>query len=116
MALLACVGVDEEGFRKVLAIEVASSEKGAAYASLLRGLLDRGLCGVCLVISDDHEGIKIAVAGELPGGDPVELAAVLFATTHGAVELTLAGHVEEGKGLGDPAKLVHALLAQLRRD
>jgi AcrR family transcriptional regulator len=55
-------------------------------------------------------------ADELPGGDPVELAAVLFATTHGAVELTLAGHAEEGKGLGDPAKLVHALLAQLRRD
>jgi len=55
-------------------------------------------------------------AGELPGEDPVELAAVLFATTHGAVELTLAGHAEEGKGLGDPAKLVHALLAQLRRD
>ena len=67
MALLACVGVDEEGFREVLAIEVAGSEKGAAYASLLRGLLDRGLRGVKLVVSDDHEGIKTAVAGELPG-------------------------------------------------
>jgi putative transposase len=67
MALLACVGVDEEGFREVLAIEVAGSEKGAAYASLLRGLVDRGLKGVKLVISDDHEGIKVAVAGELPG-------------------------------------------------
>ncbi len=67
MALLSCVGVDEEGFREVLAVEVAGSEKGAAYASLLRGLLDRGLWGVRLVISDDHEGIKAAVAGELPG-------------------------------------------------
>ena len=67
MALLACVGVDEEGFREVLAVEVAGSEKGAAYASLLRGLLDRGLKGVNLVVSDDHEGIKTAVAGELPG-------------------------------------------------
>jgi putative transposase len=64
---LACVGVDEEGFREVLAVEVAGSEKGAAYASLLRGLLDRGLSGVRLVVSDDHEGIKAAVAGELPG-------------------------------------------------
>jgi putative transposase len=36
MALLACVGVDEEGFREVLAVEVAGSEKGAAYTSLLR--------------------------------------------------------------------------------
>jgi len=66
MALLACVGVDEEGFREVLAVEVAGSEKGAAYASLLRGLIDRGLKGVKLVVSDDHEGIKAAVAGELP--------------------------------------------------
>ncbi len=69
MALLACVGVDEEGFREVLAVEVAGSEKGAAYASLLRGLLDRGLKGVRLVVSDDHEGIKAAVAGELAGVD-----------------------------------------------
>jgi putative transposase len=67
MALLACVGVDEEGFREVLAVEVAGSEKGAAYASLLRGLIDRGLSGVRLVVSDDHEGIKTAVFGELPG-------------------------------------------------
>ena len=67
MALLACVGVNEEGFREVLAVEVAGSEKGAAYASLVRGLLDRGISGVRLVVSDDHEGIKMAVAGELPG-------------------------------------------------
>jgi putative transposase len=69
MALLACVGVDEEGFREVLAVEVAGSEKGAAYASLLQGLIDRGLKGVRLVVSDDHEGIKAAVAGELPGAE-----------------------------------------------
>jgi AcrR family transcriptional regulator len=55
-------------------------------------------------------------AGELPGGDPVELAAILFATTHGAVELTLSGHAEEEKGLGDPTRLVRALLARLRRN
>jgi putative transposase len=67
MALLACVGVDEEGFREVLAVEVAGTEKGAAYASLLRDLIDRGLHGVRLVVSDDHEGIKAAVFGELPG-------------------------------------------------
>jgi transposase-like protein len=41
LALLACVRVDEEGFREVLTIEVAASEKGAAYASLVRGLIDR---------------------------------------------------------------------------
>jgi transposase-like protein len=68
MALLVCVvGVEEEGFREVLAVEVAATEKGVAYASLLRGLIDRGLSGVRLVVSDDHEGIKAAVSGEMPG-------------------------------------------------
>jgi len=61
IALLACVGADEEGLREVLAVEVSGSEKGAAYASLLRGLLDGGPNGVRLVLSDDHEGIKAAV-------------------------------------------------------
>ncbi len=69
MALLACVGVDEKGFREVLAVEVAGTEKGTAYASLLRGLVDRGLHGVRLVVSDDHESIKAAVFGELPGAE-----------------------------------------------
>ena len=59
--------MDEEGFREVLAVELAGSEKGAAYAFLLRGLVDRGLRGVRLVVSDDYEGIKAAVSGELPG-------------------------------------------------
>jgi putative transposase len=63
MALLVCVGVEQEGYREVLAVEVAGSQKGAAYASLLRGLLERGLHGVRLVVSDEHEGIKAAVAG-----------------------------------------------------
>jgi transposase-like protein len=65
MALLACVGVDEEGslgkWEVFLAVEVAGTQKGAAYASLLRGLIDRGLKAVELVISDDHERIKAAV-------------------------------------------------------
>ena len=46
-----------EGHREVLAVEVAGGEKGAAYASLPRGLTDRGLSGGRLVTSDDHEGI-----------------------------------------------------------
>nr|WP_219975835.1 transposase [Rubrobacter xylanophilus] len=42
--------------------------ESAAYTSLVRGLIDRGLRGVRLVISDDHEGIKAAVFGELLPG------------------------------------------------
>ena len=50
--------------------------------------------------------------GKLPGGDPVELAALVYATAHGAVDLALAGHAEE-KGLNDPLALVRSLMAHL---
>lgn len=33
-------------------------------------------------------------AGKLPGGDPVKLAALLYASAHGAVDLALAGNEE----------------------
>lgn len=66
-----------------------------------------------------YEGLVLAVAdcqeaGELPAGDPVELAALMYATSHGAVDLALSGHAEEEKGLGDPVGLVRRLLAHLR--
>ncbi len=67
MALSAGTGVNGYGYRKVLAVEAIVSEKSAAYVSLLRGLLDRGLRGVRLSISDDYEGVRAAVAGALPG-------------------------------------------------
>jgi AcrR family transcriptional regulator len=53
-------------------------------------------------------------ASELPAGDPVELAALMYATSHGAVDLALSGHAEEEKGLDDPARIVRSLLARLR--
>jgi transposase-like protein len=66
LALLAAIGVDEDGYRDVLAIEGAGGEKLEAYRNLLKGLIERGLHGVQLVISDDHESIKGAVGAELP--------------------------------------------------
>lgn len=67
VALLAAVGVDAEGHRELLALEVAPAERADAWQALLQGLVDRGLKGVKLVISDDHEAIKAAVDAELPG-------------------------------------------------
>ncbi|WP_207957044.1 TetR/AcrR family transcriptional regulator [Rubrobacter tropicus] len=65
-----------------------------------------------------HERFVRAVAdcqeaGLLPGEDPVELAALVYATAHGAVDLTLSGHTEKAKGLGDPLALTRRLLAYL---
>ena len=66
VALLVAVGVSEEGYREVLAVEVAPSERADGYRSFLQGLIERGLRGVRLVTSDDHEVIKQAVEVELP--------------------------------------------------
>jgi putative transposase len=63
MVPLACVGVDEEGFREVLAVEVCRQEEGSCLRLFVAG--PQGC--VQLVVSDDHEGIMAAVAGELPG-------------------------------------------------
>jgi transposase-like protein len=67
LALLVAVGVNEQGYREVLAVEAAGGERKEAYRNLLKGLIERGLRGVELVISDDHESIKQAVRSELLG-------------------------------------------------
>lgn len=67
VALLVAVGVTDEGFREVLAVEAAVGERTETWRGLLQGLVERGLRGVRLVISDDHESIKSAVKVELPG-------------------------------------------------
>jgi transposase-like protein len=53
--------------REILAVEVADTESEAAYHELFRSLKSRGLKGVELVISDDHEGLKAAVARHFQG-------------------------------------------------
>lgn len=66
VALLVAIGVSEEGYREVLSVEVAPGERTEGYRSFLKGLVERGLRGVRLVTSDDHEAIKEAVKVELP--------------------------------------------------
>src|SRR5579883_2596666 len=60
-------GVNANGYREILGVEVFTAEDGAAWTSFLRGLVARGLSGVRLVISDSHEGLKQAIAAVLPG-------------------------------------------------
>jgi AcrR family transcriptional regulator len=52
-------------------------------------------------------------AEQLVGGDATDIAALLYATAHGGVDLTLTGHVEAAKGLGDPVQLIRMLLTRL---
>ena len=56
------------GERRVLGLELAAgNDEGNAWAVFVRGLLERGLAGVRLVVSDAHRGIVEAVHGQLLG-------------------------------------------------
>jgi putative transposase len=61
------VGVNRDGFRESLGLDVVTSEDGAAWLAYMRGLVARGLAGVKLVSSDAHPGLVDAIAATLPG-------------------------------------------------
>ncbi len=54
-------GINEEGYRDLLAVEVVNTENVSNWGDLFSRLLDRGLHGVRLVISDNHKGLKQAI-------------------------------------------------------
>jgi putative transposase len=62
MGVLIAMGVNAEGKRTILSVEVADTENAGTWSDLFRRLRERGLTGVKLVTSDDHKGIKAAVA------------------------------------------------------
>ena len=61
VAVIIAVGVNADGRREVLGMEIGTSEAEPIWTEFLRKLTRRGLRGVKLVISDAHEGIKAAV-------------------------------------------------------
>lgn len=67
VAGLVAVGVNEDGRREVLGLEVVTGEDGAGWLAFLRGLKARGLKGVELVISDAHQGLRDAISSTLRG-------------------------------------------------
>jgi putative transposase len=62
VAVIVAVGVNDDGRREVLGMDVGPSEAETFWTDFLRKLARRGLRGVKLVISDAHEGIKASVA------------------------------------------------------
>jgi putative transposase len=66
-AVVMAIGVRETGERALLGFAVGASEDGAFWLSFLRSLVQRGLQGVQLVISDSHEGLKAALSQVLAG-------------------------------------------------
>lgn len=65
-AVLIAVGIDWEGRRQVLAVEMAGRESRSAWKDFLVKLKNRGLRGVEFVVSDDHAGLVAAIGEVIP--------------------------------------------------
>ena len=59
--------VRDDGFRELVAVDVAATESEATYQELFRSLKARGLSGVQLVTSDDHRGLRRAIERHFQG-------------------------------------------------
>jgi putative transposase len=65
-AVLVAIGIDWEGRRRILGVELAGRESTTSWRDFLIGLKARGLAGVRMAITDDHPGLKRALAEVLP--------------------------------------------------
>jgi putative transposase len=64
---LVATGVNTDGHREILGLQVTSAEDGAGWLAFFRDLTARGLTGVQLVTSDAHAGLVTAIGATLPG-------------------------------------------------
>ena len=60
-AVLIAIGIDWDGRRQVLAVELANRESRSSWRDFLLGLKARGLHGVEFVVADDHAGLRAAL-------------------------------------------------------
>jgi putative transposase len=67
LAVLVAIGISESGHRQVLGVEVAHRETRTSWGEFVGRLIERGLCGVELVVSDAHAGLQDARKRHLPG-------------------------------------------------
>ena len=75
-ALVLAYAVHQSGYREVIGLDVGEAETEAFWRSFLRSLVERGLAGVQLVVSDAHAGLKKAIAQVL--GCPWQRCSVHF--------------------------------------
>jgi transposase-like protein len=65
-AVLIAIGIDWDGRRQVLGVDLANRESRSSWRDFLLGLRERGLTGVEFVVADDHAGLKAAIREVLP--------------------------------------------------
>ena len=67
VAVLVATGVNADGYREILGLQVNSTEDGAGWLTFWRDLVARGLTGVKLVTSDAHAGLVAAIGATVGG-------------------------------------------------
>ena len=60
-AILTIYGINQDGYREILAVESVNTENETTWSNIFKKLFDRGLRGVLLVVSDDHKGLVKAI-------------------------------------------------------
>lgn len=65
-AVMIAIGIDWDGRRQVLGVELANRESRSSWRDFLLGLRQRGLSGVEFVVADDHAGLRAAIREVLP--------------------------------------------------
>ena len=65
-AVMVAIGINWDGRRSILAVELANRESTTSWRDFLVGLKERGLSGVGFVVTDDHAGLKKAITELLP--------------------------------------------------
>jgi transposase-like protein len=65
-AVMVAIGIDWEGRRCILAVELANRESATSWKDFILALKQRGLNGVEFVVSDDHAGLRSAIREVLP--------------------------------------------------
>lgn len=59
-AVLQDIGINGQGKREIIGMSVSTSEAEVHWRTFFTRLVNRGLCGVKLIVRDDHSGMKIA--------------------------------------------------------
>jgi putative transposase len=91
---LVATGVNAQGYREILGLQVTSAEDGAGWLAFFRDLTARGLSGVALVTSDAHAGLVAAIGAGVAGSG-------LAAVPHPLCGEPDVGHAQERVGVGE---------------
>ena len=114
VCVVVATGVNAEGQREILGLDVGTSEDGAFWLAFLRSLTARGLSGVELVTSDAHQGLKNAIAAVFAGASWQRCRTHFMANLLARVPKRALLSLSKGwRGHPGPSRMVRTIYQQL---